>query len=168
LIRDGSSPVWTDEELRREEVRGIFALGVLATILGYLTYSKGLSYPTGIFSQILYVFLQPFAIIIFVLWGGYVLLTAISMSGTNLARDVDSLKKGLKAGARLVFYMGSILTLVLGIFLVVMLDVFGLTTGSIHQKIPFIFATILVVIIAAVYLVKDRLGIGDKDEIELY
>jgi hypothetical protein len=140
-----SSYVWNDEELRREEVRGIFALGVLATILGYLAYSKGFSHPTDIYSQVLYVFLQPFAIVILVLWGGYVLLTAMSLTGWNPTTDRDQLRAAFRFGGWLLFYSGSVVTILFGVFVGISLLAFAEIIGSLQIRVAVNLVIVLVI-----------------------
>ncbi len=111
-MADTKEDVWTTEELHREEVRGVFVLGVIAILFGFYQtdavkaiFSSGSTYG-GILLNSVTVYLVAF-------WGLYVVCTAMSFASWKAGSVGLQILTGLKSLASFFFYLGATLTLAL-------------------------------------------------------
>lgn len=123
-------PLWTPQELRKEEVRGIFTIGVLSLLLavrfGYgestLTNFLGITITTSNATD----FLLP-------LWGAYILMICVALSDDLFVNSrVRFMLEKIKDFAGAMFVMGVLILLVVGfiILLPVIFVLLVITLGS--------------------------------------
>jgi hypothetical protein len=155
--------VWEDNELQREQVRGVFALGVLASIIAYLAYRSNLKLPaTNASASNLFGFLDITSFILLTLWGVYIVMIAISMTFWSAKSPFGTILRACKSFGRFCFYLGSFTTLIYGLYYIPLLyfDAFQ----RMSQRTQFILVVILVVgltffiLLRLVYFTKRRLG----------
>lgn len=112
------SPVWTEEDLRREEVRGLFVFGVLATILGYYSASKSsLSSFFGEAPPLSGLIVNIVSTLFLTFWGFYVVATVFSMMDWGAKGRYATVLRGLKQLGRMMFLLGVFESLVFVAFL---------------------------------------------------
>ena len=102
--------MWEKEELKKEQIRGVFAIGVLATLFGYQTVKNLL--PSSIISGAL---INLVTIFLGVFWGIYIICIAFSMIIWEPSGKVESILKWFKHFAGMMFYFGSVFTLTLAV-----------------------------------------------------
>jgi hypothetical protein len=109
-------PVWTEKDIRLEELRGVFAIGMIATLVAYWElHSKVLAFYANSLPGYFAVWgLNYVSIILMLLWGLYILLTAASMSFST--GKFDTVFRMLRSIGEASFFFGTILALIFGSF----------------------------------------------------
>jgi hypothetical protein len=154
---------WTREELQREEVRGIFALGVLAVIVSYWQlYSEieehlGASTYGGLTIDG-FDYLSDYLLLF---WGMYVLLTAVSMTDQR-SPAFAAIFATLKNIASTMFWFGSVSTIGIGALISGTLLYCEFLYGSGFPQVVAIatVTAVVVVLIASFVSYLVRRGIG--------
>ena len=104
--------VWTKDELEREQVRGVFALGILAALLAYGTVRSNAPPKDAIEISVDFIGLMLLGF-----WGIYVTATAISMTSWFATGYWKSTLLIFKSAGQVAFFIGSIETVgVVGLF----------------------------------------------------
>ena len=109
--------MWEYEELQSEQVRGLFAIGVMASIIAYLTYRSSLKIPaTNVAATNLFAFIDLGSLILLSMWGIYVVTTGVSMTFFSAAKPLGIILRGFKRFGRFCYYLGSFSTLAFGLY----------------------------------------------------
>jgi hypothetical protein len=97
--------IWTEDELKREEVRAIFALGVFAIIFGFYQtapvrglFESGSDNLTPLFNVVI--------ITLVYFWALYILLVAVSMMEWTVGRKQGQILKLAKQFGQAMFGLG--------------------------------------------------------------
>lgn len=106
--------IWEKDELEREQVRGLFAIAVLASIAAYLVSRgsfKPLSLPTA---APFFALLDAVSVILLMFWTLYVVTVAISMTFWAPRRRFPfvPILKWFKSASQYCFYLGSFTSLI--------------------------------------------------------
>jgi len=104
--------VWKDDELRREEVRGVFVIGVLALLFGFYQTDAVKSLFSSA-SPVNAVILNTITAMLVTFWGLYIVLTAVSMLAWNPGTKLAAVLRGVKDGAQTMFLIGIVETFVI-------------------------------------------------------
>jgi hypothetical protein len=105
-------PLWTKDELRKEEVRGIFAIGVIATLISLkISDFKIIVLGNNLIDVLMF---QVF------LWIGYLLLMSVALSddigeeffGGNLRENYRIITNSCKHWAKIFFGLGILIFLI--------------------------------------------------------
>lgn len=134
---------YTEFELKREEVRGIFTIGVIAAIIGYWQFYShivsALEKTTN--GALILVTIDYVFIVLLVFWGLYILLTALSLSPSNSPSQFDSLFRALKMDALLFYWVGSFVTVALFAFFLFFIAAYFISTLT-EQEFGGLVATV--------------------------
>lgn len=104
--------VWTKEELEKEQIRGVFAIGVLATLFGYQTIKN--QFPA---SDIAAALINIITLFLGVFWGIYIACSAFSMlNWSPNKREEWVLNLAKHIGVRM-FWYGSVFSVLFAILL---------------------------------------------------
>ena len=113
-----SLSVWKKEELEREQVRGLFAIAVLASIAAYLVSRGSLKPNITPASTALFSLVDVSSIILLMFWTLYVVTAAISMTFWDTRRLFQPILRWFKAASQYCFYMGSVSTLAFAVYFI--------------------------------------------------
>lgn len=108
--------VWGKDELDREQVRGLFAIAVLASIAAYLVSGAYKIVTPTPASTALFALIDVDSLILLMFWSLYVVTAAISMSRWNPSRFFSSLLGWFKGISRFCFAMGSVTSLIFAVY----------------------------------------------------
>lgn len=157
--------VWEDAELQREQVRGVFALGVIASIIAYLTYRNNVKIPTtNVAVTSLFTFLDLGSFILLSMWGIYVVMIAVSMTFFSSSRPFAIILRGFKSLGRFCFYLGSFSTLVFGLYYVPLFYYQTFQTENLPNQIVFII--VIVGSLSALLILRFRRRLSLKKTLQ--
>lgn len=126
--RKKNQPLWTPQELRKEEVRGIFTIGVLSFLLG-IKFAYGESTFIEIFGRVITLSNVIYPLLVF--WGFYVLLMCLALSEdfitTPKLQFLPEFSKNLAQG---MFYLGILALLAVTLLLFWLLVIIFLALWS--------------------------------------
>lgn len=114
----GSLPVWEKEELEREQVRGLFAIAVLASIAAYLVSRSSFKPNITPASAALFSLVDVSSIVLLMFWTLYVVTAAISMTFWDARRLFPPILGWFKSASQYCFYMGSFSTLAFAVYFI--------------------------------------------------
>ena len=100
--------VWEQEELRSEEVKGVFAIGALAVLYGARTASPA---TTTLFGSMNGFFVSGVTAFLGAFWGIYVTMTAMSMLAWNPGKIEQWTLDAFRRAGEIAFLIGALLTL---------------------------------------------------------
>lgn len=105
--------VWEKDELKREEVRGIFAIGMVALIFAMSPYSPEFVVIISRFvpANLLEMVISTFRSLGF-LWGAYIFSVAISLSEEIEELFGEKFCSTLKGLAKMFFLFGSVISII--------------------------------------------------------
>ena len=114
---------YSEEELKREEVRGLFAIGVIASIIAYWQLYPHITkiLVRSVNGALVLITADTVFIILLWFWGLYILLTAVSMKTWPKKSAFDVVFDSMKSSALLMYWIGSFVTFGMGALLAVLL-----------------------------------------------
>jgi hypothetical protein len=108
--------VWQKDELDREQVRGLFAIAVLASIAVYLASRGSFNTSTSPLASSLFGYVTVLSVVLLMFWTLYVVTVAISMAYWNPKRPLSDLLRLFKGISQWCFAMGSFMTVIVAAY----------------------------------------------------
>jgi len=108
--------VWAKEDLDREQVRGLFAIAVLASIAVYLASRGSIGSSASPLASSVFDTLTTLSVILLMFWTLYVVTVAISMTFWSQRGILERLMRLFKAVSQWCFAMGSAMTVITAVY----------------------------------------------------
>lgn len=135
--------VWKKDDLEKEQIRGVFAIGVLATLFGYQTIEN--QFPIVGVGEVT---INVITIFLGMFWGIYITCTAFSMLDWEPTSKIEEqVLKLAKDIGRMMFWYGTMFSVLIAIILAPFMVLQSI------QQYPTYYVQIVIVGFVAVVLV---------------
>lgn len=151
--------VWNEQRVTRETLRSTLAIGILAALLVFWGLHSRIvnTIQTNLNGIVVVVFVDYLSVLLIVFWGGYLLLTAISISPWEERSGIfDPIFEACRTTALMLYWLGSFTTMGLGTYFFVIfayIDLIGLRS---NQRIGLAFFALAGLIALVVFRKEIR------------